>query len=454
MNCREFLKRMPELLDRDPDPASTAELMEHAGTCARCAAELVTAMSALSAVSPSLTLKASPGLKERTMKQILTLDSQPNAIRPASIGRRISIARPWRYVAAAAAVLAILAVFTFKGGSSNAFAEAMEQLRKVNACTYTLTTMMEGMPKIQMKTSYKEPGRMRVEAGVPGMSSAATATSIIDTNRKKLITLIHASKQCITYDLTGNTTALQQGADLGLFEELRRIPASGAQPIGTKQIGQCKAIGFRATRPGWTFTIWADPDKRQVLFVEYECDNVKGMKGELSDFNFDAKLDDSLFSLDPPKGYTVTDGQTLKMAEPSEEAFIKFLRKWAEEHEGNLFPPSLSPGDMMNNIFRENFDRARKSAMKADRSRKKTAPGPPKSESMQQNLENTLGLMFATQMTKANDFHYAGEGIALGNAQKPICWYKPTGAQNYRVIYGDLSVRETAPGNLPSTGTK
>ncbi|MCX7001403.1 MAG: hypothetical protein NT106_14085 [Candidatus Sumerlaeota bacterium] len=257
MNCREFLKRIPELLDRDPDPAVTDDLMKHAGVCQKCAAELEAAMSALSAVSPSLKLNASPGLKERTMKQILTLDSQPNAIRPASTGRRTSIAHPWRYVLAAAAMLAILAVFTFKGGSSNAFAQAMEQLRKVTACTYTLTTMMEGMPKIQMKTSYKEPGRMRMEASVLGMSSAAT--SIIDANSKKLVVLMHPSKQCLTYNLTGNTTAPQQGSELGLFEGLRRISDSGAQPIGTKEIGGIKAVGFRASIAGMSYIIWTDP---------------------------------------------------------------------------------------------------------------------------------------------------------------------------------------------------
>jgi hypothetical protein len=187
-----------------------------------------------------------------------------------------------------------------------------------------------------------------------------------------------------------------------------------------------------------SYVIWTDPGKQRIMLGEFENDNVKGMKGEISDFDFDAQLDDSLFSVDPPKSYTVTDGQSLKMEEPSEEAFIKFLRKWAENTEGDLFLPSLDTAGIM----------------KSGMSRKKTVPNPPMSEFLKQNQENTIGLMFAMQMTSANDFHYAGEGVALGDAQKPICWYKPTGAQNYRVIYGDLSVRETAPGDLPSTGTK
>jgi hypothetical protein len=31
-----------------------------------------------------------------------------------------------------------------------------------------------------------------------------------------------------------------------------------------------------------------------------------------------------------------------------------------------------------------------------------------------------------------------------------VCWYKPVGSQTYRVVYGDLSVRDVAPEDLPA----
>jgi hypothetical protein len=30
-----------------------------------------------------------------------------------------------------------------------------------------------------------------------------------------------------------------------------------------------------------------------------------------------------------------------------------------------------------------------------------------------------------------------------------IFWYKPKGSQTYKVIYGDLSIKEVAEGDLP-----
>ena len=51
--------------------------------------------------------------------------------------------------------------------------------------------------------------------------------------------------------------------------------------------------------------------------------------------------------------------------------------------------------------------------------------------------------------------HYTGKGVKLGTPNRPILWYKPTGAENYRVIYADLSVKEMTPEEvkeLPRSG--
>jgi hypothetical protein len=45
--------------------------------------------------------------------------------------------------------------------------------------------------------------------------------------------------------------------------------------------------------------------------------------------------------------------------------------------------------------------------------------------------------------------HYAGNGVKLGDAETAIFWYLPEGSETYRVIYGDLSVKDVTPENLP-----
>jgi hypothetical protein len=57
------------------------------------------------------------------------------------------------------------------------------------------------------------------------------------------------------------------------------------------------------------------------------------------------------------------------------------------------------------------------------------------------------GFQFAQQLPAGADGHYAGKGATKDQSDRPIFWYMPEGKTAYRVIYGDLTVREseTAP---------
>jgi hypothetical protein len=53
------------------------------------------------------------------------------------------------------------------------------------------------------------------------------------------------------------------------------------------------------------------------------------------------------------------------------------------------------------------------------------------------------GLHFANQLPPNADAHYVGKGVSFGAADMPIFWYRPKDSKNYRVIYADLSVRDS-----------
>lgn len=439
MNCRAFMRQLPVLLDRDPDPALKNDMMDHAGACLDCGGQLDAAMSALRAVSPPLRLKASPDLKERTMKHILTLESLPSNIRIAAAGRKTWIRRPLRYAVSAAAILTVLAaysVLTFENSESLAFADVLNEFANVSAGAYTTTTFDQGKPHLQARTYYAGSSLMRVDTGAPG--NPPVSTSISNWDKRKMVLLSHPSKECIVFNLTGQGATPRQSTRTSIFDELRQIPDSGVESIGTKKIDGIDAVGFRANRAGVSYDIWAAPDTHRLLLVERENDTIKGLKSEIRDFEFDAKYDDSLFNLEPPEGYKVVDGQTLEVTVPSEESFINFLKTHAEEAEGSRFLPSLSAADIK----------------KAGTTPKAVAKDLTLSEGIKRSGELSAGLTFVGQMTPENDFHYAGGGVALGESQKPICWYKPTGRKNYHVIYGDLSVKETVPADLPSSTSR
>ena len=49
-------------------------------------------------------------------------------------------------------------------------------------------------------------------------------------------------------------------------------------------------------------------------------------------------------------------------------------------------------------------------------------------------------------------FRYFGKGVKLGDKDAIVCWYKLKDAKDpntYRVVYGDLSVKDVAAKDLP-----
>ena len=39
-------------------------------------------------------------------------------------------------------------------------------------------------------------------------------------------------------------------------------------------------------------------------------------------------------------------------------------------------------------------------------------------------------------------WEYVGAGVKLGDAATAIFWHKPKGSETYKVIYGDLTIKE------------
>ena len=71
-------------------------------------------------------------------------------------------------------------------------------------------------------------------------------------------------------------------------------------------------------------------------------------------------------------------------------------------------------------------------------------------EATQMAMKMARGMLFHQMLDmRGGQWHYAGAGVKLGDAQKAIYWYLPDGSQTYRVIYGDLSAKDAAAEDLP-----
>ena len=143
----------------------------------------------------------------------------------------------------------------------------------------------------------------------------------------------------------------------------------------------------------------------------------------ITDIRVNEEMDESLFSLDLPAGYTLQESPM-----PIVEDMVAFLRSWASKRGGG-FPATLDKESMFE-LFGE-----LSVASEAGQEESKTA-------------SRVFRAMMLLEMHPSA--RYAGKGVKLGDGTKPIFWYKPAkDSQAYRVIYGDLSVKDVPTDELP-----
>jgi RNA polymerase sigma-70 factor (ECF subfamily) len=157
---------------------------------------------------------------------------------------------------------------------------------------------------------------------------------------------------------------------------------------------------------------------------------------------FDGDLDDSLFRLEPPAGYKVE----VKYDHVTERMAIDYLGLLAELND-KTFPDQLFPvpANLLSKIDRA-LDKPRKDLTAAER---KLLDGNLRYISPPPIL---VFVAWNSDRTVERSFRYLGYGVKLGDKDRIVCWYKLKGAKGpkaYRVVYGDLSVKDVSAESLP-----
>jgi len=216
-----------------------------------------------------------------------------------------------------------------------------------------------------------------------------------------------------------------------LIAGLQAHPEFEVEELGEREIASQKLIGFRATHPKAEIIIWADPQTALPVRIE----QISGqMKVICKNVMFDVPMDETLFSMDVPEGYTQQQVE-LDLLSATEEDFIEGLRIRAEIIGDGQFPEGVAVEDYLK--------QAPAIAKKIEEL------GLSKEEETELGMKLTRHLLFIRFFKGEGEWHYAGKGVKLGDADTAIFWYQPEDSETYRVIYGDLSVKDVAPEDLP-----
>jgi hypothetical protein len=152
------------------------------------------------------------------------------------------------------------------------------------------------------------------------------------------------------------------------------------------------------------------------------------------DIAFDVELDDTLFRSEPPEGYVVESTPPF-----TEQDVVDYLNIAAEFNK-KTFPDQVEVhwdnGQSVGAWFDTVTKVVDRKFLEIYQRFSNYGPGAPVNP-------------FIRNSTEENSFQYLGKGVKLGDKDRIVCWYKPKGASSYRVIYGDLTVKDIAPEALP-----
>ena len=340
---------------------------------------------------------------------------------------------------AAALLAAVSGVYfvsnPFSLGAPVTFAEVAAKLQKAQTLAYTMTNELPDQPKQPpVRLLFKEPGHMRCET-LP----AGGMVVITDSRDGRFLTLNPATKSAVLLDgkLPGAPKPGSQDIAASTVTNFRKLADKPGEPAGEKRIGDVQAKGFRVViAPGYETLVWVDPEKRLPIQLEVTTPfGEKQMHGTINDIQLDLVLDDSLFSMDPPAGYTL---QKVSLAAPedknddgSPEAALVFLLRAYADHSGGTFPKRIDDW------------RAYVEALK----KMELGKSP---EALAVRLANIFARAQVFAMDQKGNTHYNPEGIKLGDAGKILLWRKVKDKETYRAIFGDLHVADVTAAQLPA----
>lgn len=384
----------------------------------------------------------SPEAVERTLAALRAAADEPVVI-PVSRRRRIMLAmlKTAAVILAGAAGVGYFAGFPPTRATAD-FVEATVKLRDAQTLSLYETVKIGNLPNLpSSRLYYKSPGLLRNDIEMPG-----TPVTIMD--------MVHGTMLIINPGDRSATLMEQpagQGAEAGrsrdnpadMIEDMRQLAQKDGEPLGEKEIGGIRVRGFRVKETNGETLVWVDPQKKIPVLVE-----MNGRSGDLdyhitfSDIRLDPPLDEAMFRMEPPAGYTLRKVNA-RLNMPFEEAVVRVLRNYTNLS-GGQFPAKLNDfGD-----YAKLAERIKKAQAKKDESKKaetKTRIDP-------KVIEEAIAaaIVGASCEEYKGRYGYRPDGVKLGDAKAILFWYQPEGATRYKVVYGDLHIGEATAAELPA----
>lgn len=397
----------------------------------------------LRSVGPDTT--PTPGFEERLLDRMLAKAKAGRTSIVATAGRRTKRTLARLGPAVAAAILLAFGLWWLLAGNvrvaSADFSEMLRRVREARSVTFDVVIQPVDQPEDRIQVSMARPGLHR------SVWAASGRVHISDASKDKALDLWPQKKQATLHRYQANASRHDPMAFLEAVGE------SSGQLIGRKMLNNKEAFVYQLTNQGYDTYVWVDPQQELPVRIETRSTRADGQEFVwfMENFRWNAPIPDSQFSMKVPPGYTLED----RYKDATEKSLLDLLRVSAEMG-GGSFPANLDLKTICNLVFTSSNGKAYRQTMQDDKAADGTAlaTGAVTVTVMDDKSKEKFrtcrrGIAFIKQIKDNGGWQYAGGGKKLGDETATICWWKPQGSANYRVVYGDLSIENTAESELP-----
>ncbi|MEX2137711.1 MAG: hypothetical protein WD894_00505 [Pirellulales bacterium] len=354
------------------------------------------------------------------------------------------------------------------GGERHSFAQAIKTIDNARTITWVLTnyerrTSLDGqrtwLAANIWKCAYRSPGLYRTEIYDDGNLSDVEIT---DSRLQKTLRLNMKSKTAVW--TTRPRYHIHDPQGVGPFawisDALKKKPLEW---VGQQKWKDKTVNAFRLRREQMktreTYDVWFDVETKQLVGIldpgadyfdptaEPDRNNPAEPKVSMGtiagstqdEIVFDANLDPSVFSFTVSAGFNLVEETPRPIV--TEAELVEFLEA-AARFNHDVFPESK--------VREYDMERLNAAAKKSEADRTEA-----ERKLITVNYKHMLNgngrviLSFAEDNTVPGSFRYVGKSIKLGTADRIVCWYKLKSTGTYRAIYGDLTVKDIAPKDLP-----
>ena len=351
----------------------------------------------------------------------------------AFFGDTIMKNRITKFAAAAVIIIAVMLGINYIGGSpdgaSVAWADVLEKIETARTVMY-IYEFEKGDEKEVFKTRIMEPYHYREDVIE---SDHKCKVVIKNTKLNKNLLLYPHIKEGVIGDDDG-----YRGYELRAYEGLKKDFRDGTEKnLGRVELNGRETVCFEISKDNKKITVWADPNTALPIQIEEISDeNGERKKIVRSDIRFDMEFDEQLFSMKPPADYCLVDLETQRIQTPfelTEQHLIEGLAVYPKYLDGKFCTRYMGGRPKTEEVKRKCLADVEKIQNWSD----------------EDSNKSTLGCEFIERLPEGSDYQYVGEDVKLGEADTPVCWWKPQGSKTYRVVYGDLSIRDVEPSDLP-----